>query len=324
MASWLATSPDNDSPYSDVLTLLKARDVDAYTMAEAPTSPPVGAKRWNTTTKRFQEWTGAVWSDLDVTTGLALGTMASQNSNAVAITGGTIGGTTAIDATRLTSGLVATARLGAGTASQYQVLHGDQQWRQTPPVGTGALWFTAAPPTGWVILNGQLLNRITYSDLFALWGITFGAGDGVTTFKIPDLRGFFPFGKAAAGTGSVLGTTFGVVDHFHVGAAHTHLAGTLLGPSHFHSGPSHSHTLPNQGTFPSSSGQVAVQSGSGAFATPEHFHNSNAWSTDPGGTGNTGNSGTGAVTGSTGAASAVNTATENPPGWPVNFIVRAL
>lgn len=42
---------------------------------------------------------------------------------------------------------------------------------------------------GWLICNGQAISRTIYQDLYALIGDTFGAGDGVTTFNLPDVRG---------------------------------------------------------------------------------------------------------------------------------------
>ena len=43
----------------------------------------------------------------------------------------------------------------------------------------------------WFLCNGQAINRITYSELFALIGTKFGSGDGTTTFNLPDYRGKF-------------------------------------------------------------------------------------------------------------------------------------
>ena len=44
------------------------------------------------------------------------------------------------------------------------------------------------PPDGYLVCNGANVSRETYADLFAVIGTTFGAGDGSTTFNIPDLR----------------------------------------------------------------------------------------------------------------------------------------
>lgn len=46
-------------------------------------------------------------------------------------------------------------------------------------------------PSGWLKANGAAVSRTTYADLFAQIGTTFGAGDGRTTFNLPDLRGEF-------------------------------------------------------------------------------------------------------------------------------------
>jgi microcystin-dependent protein len=46
-------------------------------------------------------------------------------------------------------------------------------------------------PNGWLKCDGSLINRVTYANLFNAIGITYGAGDGSTTFALPDLRGYF-------------------------------------------------------------------------------------------------------------------------------------
>lgn len=43
----------------------------------------------------------------------------------------------------------------------------------------------------WFLCNGQAISRETYADLFAIIGTNFGAGNGVTTFNLPDYRGKF-------------------------------------------------------------------------------------------------------------------------------------
>lgn len=47
------------------------------------------------------------------------------------------------------------------------------------------------PPTGWLKANGDLVSRTTYAALFSRIGISFGPGDGTTTFKLPEVRGEF-------------------------------------------------------------------------------------------------------------------------------------
>jgi microcystin-dependent protein len=58
-------------------------------------------------------------------------------------------------------------------------------------VGAIMAFPVTSPPPGWLKCNGQEVSRATYAALFARIGTTFGAGDGSTTFKLPDLRGEF-------------------------------------------------------------------------------------------------------------------------------------
>jgi len=83
------------------------------------------------------------------------------------------------------------------------------------PAGAIVPFGGAAAPAGWLLCDGAAVSRTTYAALFAAVGTTFGVGDGSTTFTLPDLRGRFPLGKAAAGTGSTLGGTGGALDHAH-------------------------------------------------------------------------------------------------------------
>lgn len=46
-------------------------------------------------------------------------------------------------------------------------------------------------PTGYLECNGTAVSRATYAALFAIVGTTYGAGDGSTTFNLPDMRGEF-------------------------------------------------------------------------------------------------------------------------------------
>ncbi|NUE80093.1 hypothetical protein GYX91_02335 [Snodgrassella sp. ESL0304] len=46
-------------------------------------------------------------------------------------------------------------------------------------------------PVGWLKVNGAAVSRISYASLYAAIGTRFGAGDGKTTFNLPDLRGEF-------------------------------------------------------------------------------------------------------------------------------------
>lgn len=63
-------------------------------------------------------------------------------------------------------------------------------------VGSSIIWHTATPPTGYLECDGAAVSRTTYAGLFAVLGSAYGAGDGSTTFNLPDLRGEFLRGWA--------------------------------------------------------------------------------------------------------------------------------
>lgn len=82
-------------------------------------------------------------------------------------------------------------------------------------------------PAQWLACDGAAVSRATYAALFAAIGTAFGAGNGTTTFNLPDARGRSPVG-AGQGTGltnRALGAT---------GGAETHTISTAEMPSHGH------------------------------------------------------------------------------------------
>ena len=134
MANW--NQPTVGSDYISVLQELKDRDVDSATMFSSgapPSNLPVDAIRWNSVGAIFQQWDGDSWEDLilgltgggtgsttpsGIRTNLGLGTMATQNNNAVNITGGSISGIN-FDAGSITSGIIALARGGTSSSLAY-------------------------------------------------------------------------------------------------------------------------------------------------------------------------------------------------------------
>ena len=69
------------------------------------------------------------------------------------------------------------------------------------PSGAILQFAGSSAPANWLLCDGALVSRTTYANLFAAISTTYGAGDGSTTFKLPDLRGRVPIG---AGQGSGL------------------------------------------------------------------------------------------------------------------------
>jgi microcystin-dependent protein len=96
------------------------------------------------------------------------------------------------------------------------------------------------------LCDGSAISRSTYSDLYTLLGNTFGAGDGSTTFNLPDMRDRFVVGAGSSyarnakggSTSNDIGHTHTVNSHSHSIAQHSHTVN-----SHRHSINSHSHTV---------------------------------------------------------------------------------
>ena len=55
------------------------------------------------------------------------------------------------------------------------------------PTGAIIIWSAPTPPAGYLICDGAAISRTTYASLFNVIGTTWGAGDGNTTFNIPNL-----------------------------------------------------------------------------------------------------------------------------------------
>ena len=73
-----------------------------------------------------------------------------------------------------------------------------------PMAGTIQMYAGQDAPKGWLVCAGQEVSRTTYSKLFEVIGQTYGAGDGNTTFNLPDMRGRTPIGR---GKGTYTGAT---------------------------------------------------------------------------------------------------------------------
>ena len=72
------------------------------------------------------------------------------------------------------------------------------------PAGTIIPFAGSSIPTGYLLCNGAVVSRTTYAALFRVIGTTYGAGDGSTTFKLPDLRDRFLEGAGTNAVGKYL------------------------------------------------------------------------------------------------------------------------
>ena len=96
---------------------------------------------------------------------------------------------------------------------QNKVLTGSGEWKHASGVPIGFIGYYGAttPPAGYLKCDGAAVGRETYPELFAAIGTTFGAGDGKTTFNLPNLIGRFAEGSATPGT-SLYNPIYGASD----------------------------------------------------------------------------------------------------------------
>ncbi|QDP54792.1 MAG: putative tail fiber protein [Prokaryotic dsDNA virus sp.] len=73
---------------------------------------------------------------------------------------------------------------------------------QLAPIGCIMAYAGASAPAGWVFCDGAALSRTAYATLFGQLSTSFGAGDGSTTFNVPDIRGRIMVGKDDMGSGA--------------------------------------------------------------------------------------------------------------------------
>ena len=221
---------------------------------------------------------------------------------------------------------LATARVNAGSAVVNVLTDVRTSVPAADQPGDMKMTARATPTDGWLLCQGQTISRATYAALFDAIGTSYGAGDGSTSFDLPDLRTRFPVG---VGSGHALGST---------GGAQTVTLTEAQMPSHDHGGPSHNH----------SSGSLASNSNGSHSHTTDvrkdanndaHNHNSTAERTQHASTsgenatntaiqsagththtisGSTASSGTG----STGSAGSGAGHENRPPYVAINYMIR--
>ncbi len=130
-----------------------------------------------------------------------------------------------------------------------------QVWTRTGGVTGGILGVQSgslmdycgdSAPDGYLACDGSAVSRSTYSQLFGAIGTTWGAGDGSTTFNVPDFRGKFLFGADGTHTvGSSGGTSTATLATVNL-PAHNH---PVIDPGHNHgvTDPQHNHAITDPG-----------------------------------------------------------------------------
>jgi microcystin-dependent protein len=139
------------------------------------------------------------------------------------------------------------------------------------PTGSVLDFAGSTAPTGFLLCQGQTVSRTTYPALYAVIGTTWGAGDGSTTFGLPDLQGRTRIGagqgtgltnRALAGTGgeeahTLLTTELAAHNHTASQGNHTH---TDSGHAHYCANVDHLHSLQGH-----THGYTSVTFGAGGY-----------------------------------------------------------
>lgn len=132
------------------------------------------------------------------------------------------------------------------------------------PAGIISPYAGSAAPNGYMLCNGSAINRTDYARLFTAIGTAYGAGNGSTTFNIPDLRG-----RVIAGVDNMGGTDASRLDLANslgttTGSQYVTLTAAQSGlPAHSHgiTDPSHAHgATARTESAPGSSGWSGVSS----------------------------------------------------------------
>jgi phage-related tail fiber protein len=122
------------------------------------------------------------------------GTAANITGTAAVANGGTGRTTLTANNVLLGNGTTAVNFVAPGTSGNVLTSNGTT-WTSgaAPGLPSGSVIYVAmnTAPTGFLKANGAAVSRTTYAALFAAIGTTFGAGNGSTTFNVPDIRGEF-------------------------------------------------------------------------------------------------------------------------------------
>lgn len=151
------------------------------------------------------------------------------------------------------------------------------------PIGGVIPFAGVSVPAGWIICQGQSISRVDNAALFTAIGTRYGAGNGTTTFNVPDCRGRVIAG-ADTSASTILAGFYGAVARTVGGilGVASHILTIAQIPSHNHGGSTgdggaHSHTVSGTmlGTSPSNPTWSGNDSGSRTNTTsaaPNHTH----------------------------------------------------
>jgi microcystin-dependent protein len=109
--------------------------------------------------------------------------------------------------------------------------------------GTSISGYWSSAPSGYLMEDGTAVSRTTYSALFAIIGTTYGAGDGSTTFNLPDSRGRVSVNlNLSDAEFAAIGQKYG--EKLHTVAVNEMASHTHIQNAHNHTQDAHSHSAP--------------------------------------------------------------------------------
>jgi microcystin-dependent protein len=218
-----------------IVSFLPGSAVITNPASTAPASPVLG-QLWQDTSQtpdQLKMWDGSNWVRTDPqgitqTAGDARYLqIATAASTYLALSGGTLTGNLTLPGVPTTTNMAATKGY---VDTQIAAIPGSSD--QTP-AGTVIWTARSTAPTGYLKANGAAISRTTYATLFSAIGTTYGAGDGSTTFNLPDLRGEFVRGWDD-GRGIDSGRVFGTLQTDEL-KAHSHSGSISAVGDHAHS-----------------------------------------------------------------------------------------
>lgn len=137
------------------------------------------------------------------------------------------------------------------------------------PVGQIINYAGSSPPPNFLKADGSIVSRTTYAALFAVCQTVYGAGDGSTTFQLPDLRGEFIRGWDD-GRGIDAGRTRGSSQD-HSTQTHTHTFNGVAVAAHTHTATSDA-TAMSAGTPAGSVAAASAGTPAGSISSDAHTH----------------------------------------------------
>ena len=109
--------------------------------------------------------------------------------------------------------------------SSWEIVSGEITG-DTLPIGAIIPYGSTTAPTNWLVCDGSAVSRTTYAELFAVIGTSYGAGDGSTTFNLPNLKGRVAVGQDTSDTDF---DTIGETGGSKALQQHTHVMGNVAG-----------------------------------------------------------------------------------------------